>query len=76
MNKTPSMDQISTDEVSRTDIFPIFLEGLLNKDIKTNLRMRLSTIDFKDSSKVARQIEQPLPPRLVSILLITFQMLI
>ena len=76
MNKTPSMDQISTDEVSRTDIFPIFLEGLLNKDIKTNLRMRLSTIDFKDLSKVARQIEQPLPPRLVSILLITFQMLI
>ena len=61
--ETPTMDQISTDKVSRTDIVHIFLEGLLNKDIKTNLRMRLSTIDFKDLSKVAREIEQALPPR-------------
>ena len=35
-----SMDEIWTDKVSRTDIVHIFLKGLLNKDIKTNLRMR------------------------------------
>ena len=42
---------------------PIFWEGLLSNEDKTNLRMRLSTIELKDLTKVAREIEQALPVR-------------
>ena len=61
--ETPTIDEIATDQVSKADIVHIFLQGLFNPEVQTNLRMRLSTIDFKDLTKVAREIEQALPVR-------------
>ena len=61
--ETPTIEEIAKDQVSKTDIVHIFLEGLLSNEVKTNLRMRLSTIEFKDLTKVAREIEQALPAR-------------
>ena len=59
--EAPDIDKIADDKIAMSDIVHYFLKGLKNEKVRVNLKMRLSTIKFKDLAKIAREIESALP---------------
>ena len=59
--EAPAINYITNDQVSKSDIVHYFISGLAREKVRTNLKMRLSSIKFEDLASTAREIDLALP---------------